>query len=55
MRFLIALCLLPAIAAGARAAEVKGASRIDAVTVYPSGAEITRVGKVKVERGEHTR
>lgn len=54
MRLLIALCLLPAIAVGARAAEVKGTSRIDAVTVYPSGAEITRVGKVKVERGEHT-
>ena len=54
MRLLIALCLLPAIAAGARAAEVKGASRIDAVTVYPSGAEVTRIGKVKVDFGEHT-
>ena len=54
MRLLIALCLLPAIAAGARAAEVKGASRIDAVTVYPSGAEITRIGKVKLDLGEHT-
>ena len=54
MRLLIALCLLPAIAAGARAAEVKGASRIDAVTVYPSGAEVTRIGKVKVDSGEHT-
>lgn len=53
MRLLIALCLLPAIAAGARAAEVKGASRIDAVTVYPSGAEVTRIGKVKVDSGEH--
>jgi len=54
MRMLIALCLLPAIAAGAHAAEIKGASRLDAVTVYPSGAEVTRVGKVKLERGEHT-
>ena len=54
MRLLIALCLLLAIAAGARAAEVKGASRIDAVTVYPSGAEVTRIGKVKVDSGEHT-
>lgn len=54
MRMLIALCLLPAIAAGAHAAEIKGASRLDAVTVYPSGAEVTRIGKVKLERGEHT-
>ena len=53
MHALITLCLLPAIAVGAHAAEVKGTSRIEAVTVYPSGAEITRVGKVKVERGEH--
>jgi uncharacterized protein (TIGR02231 family) len=34
-------------------AEIKAASRIDAVTVYPSGAEVTRVGQVKMERGEH--
>jgi uncharacterized protein (TIGR02231 family) len=54
MRLLIALCLMSAIAAGAHAAEVKGTSRIDAVTVYPSGAEVTRVGKVKVDSGEHT-
>jgi uncharacterized protein (TIGR02231 family) len=54
MRLLIALCLLSAIAAGAHAAEIKGASRIDAVTVYPSGAEVTRVGKVKLDLGEHT-
>ncbi|MBX9590185.1 MAG: mucoidy inhibitor MuiA family protein [Hyphomonadaceae bacterium] len=54
MRLLIALCLLPAIAAGAQAAEVKGTSRIDAVTVYPSGAEVVRIGKVRIEGGEHT-
>ena len=54
MRWLIALSLLSAIAAGAQAAEVKGASQIDAVTVYPSGAEVTRTGKVKLEPGDHT-
>jgi uncharacterized protein (TIGR02231 family) len=54
MRSLIALCLLSAIAAGAQADEIKGTSRIDGVTVYPSGAEVTRIGKVKLERGEHT-
>jgi uncharacterized protein (TIGR02231 family) len=34
-------------------AEIKGSSRIDAVTVYPLGAEVTRVGRVTMERGEH--
>jgi len=34
-------------------AEIKGSSRIDAVTVYPSGAEVTRSGRVTMERGEH--
>ena len=54
MRLLIALVLLPVIATGALAADVKGTSRIDAIIVYPSGAEITRIGKVKIDRGEHT-
>jgi uncharacterized protein (TIGR02231 family) len=34
-------------------AEIKAASRIDAVTVYPAGAEVTRIGQVRMERGEH--
>jgi uncharacterized protein (TIGR02231 family) len=34
-------------------AEIKGSSRIDAVTVYPLGAEVTRIGRVTMERGEH--
>jgi uncharacterized protein (TIGR02231 family) len=54
MRFLIALLLLPAMATGALAADITGKSTIDAVTVYPAGAEITRVGKLKIDRGEHT-
>jgi uncharacterized protein (TIGR02231 family) len=53
MRSALALLLLPAIVSGAHAADIKGSSRIDAVTVYPSGAEITRVGKVKLEAGDH--
>src|SRR5262245_11563185 len=53
MRPALALLLLPALVTGAHAADVKGTSRIDAVTVYPSGAELTRVGKVKLERGDH--
>jgi uncharacterized protein (TIGR02231 family) len=53
MRFVIALFILPLLTTAAMAAEVKGASRIDAVTLYPSGAEITRTAKLKVEKGEH--
>ena len=37
----------------AMAAEVKGTSRIEAVTVFPQGAEITRTAKVRLEAGEH--
>lgn len=54
MRSFIALLIVPLLASGALAADVKGTSRIDAVTLYPSGAEITRIGKVKVDRGDHT-
>jgi uncharacterized protein (TIGR02231 family) len=54
MRVRIALFILPLLATGAFAAEVKGTSHIDAVTVYPAGAEIARAAKVKVEKGEHT-
>jgi uncharacterized protein (TIGR02231 family) len=52
MRWQIALALLPFIATGAHAADIKGTSKIESVTVYPQGAEVTRIGKVKMERGE---
>ena len=35
------------------AAEIKATSNIDSVTVYPSGARITRHAKVKVTKGSH--
>jgi uncharacterized protein (TIGR02231 family) len=54
MRSLIALPISLALAGAAAAAEIKGSSRIDAVTVYPSGAEITRTARVQLEKGEHT-
>jgi uncharacterized protein (TIGR02231 family) len=54
MRSLIALPISLALAGAAAAAEVKGSSRIDAVTVYPSGAEVTRTARVQLEMGEHT-
>jgi uncharacterized protein (TIGR02231 family) len=53
MRLLIALALVAALASAAQAADVKATSRIDAVTVYPSGAEIVRLAKVSLERGDH--
>jgi len=53
MRWQIALALLPLIATGAHAADIKGVSKIEGVTVYPQGAEVTRIGKVRMERGEH--
>jgi uncharacterized protein (TIGR02231 family) len=53
MRWPIALALLPLFATGSYAADLKSTSKIEGVTVYPSGAEVTRIGKVKMERGEH--
>lgn len=38
----------------ADAADVAATSKIGAVTVYPSGAEVARATKVKLEPGEHT-
>jgi uncharacterized protein (TIGR02231 family) len=48
-----ALAMVAALSTAAQAAEIKTPSRIDAVTVYPTGAQVTRVGKVKLERGDH--
>lgn len=35
-------------------AEMEASSSIDAVTVYPAGAEVTRIAKVKLAKGDHT-
>ncbi len=43
-----------AASSAATAADVLAQSKITAVTVFPSGAEITRSAKVKIEAGEHT-
>jgi uncharacterized protein (TIGR02231 family) len=53
MRPWIALALLPVVAPGALAADIKGTSRVDSVIVFPTGAEVRRVGKVKLDRGDH--
>lgn len=36
------------------AAELRGTSKIDAVTVFPAGAEVRRVASVKMDAGDHT-
>ena len=36
------------------AADVSVTSRVDAVTVFPQGAEVSRVAKVNLEKGMHT-
>ena len=52
MRSLIAAALF-LIAGSVHAADVDVASKIDAVTVFPSGAEIVRLTALKLEKGEH--
>lgn len=53
---LLATSLIALTVAGlgaAEAADLAASSRIGAVTVYPSGAEISRATKIKIEPGEH--
>lgn len=54
MRFALAAVLLAANALSAHAADVSATSAVDAVTVFLSGAEVTRLAKVKLDKGEHT-
>ncbi len=52
----LALMLAVSLPAGgaALAADIPAQSKIEAVTVFPSGAEVTRTLKVKLGAGEHT-
>ncbi|MBY0561738.1 mucoidy inhibitor MuiA family protein [Hyphomicrobium sp.] len=54
MRFVFAAAFLAATPLSALAADVPATSAIDDVTVFLSGAEVTRIVKVHIERGEHT-
>lgn len=54
MRAAATLCILALSGASASAAEVPATSRIDQVTVFPAGAEIIRLARVKIDKGEHT-
>lgn len=53
MRSLTALTLLLVSTTSVLSAEIKATSRIDAVTVYPVGAEVTRRGRLTMDGGEH--
>lgn len=52
-RFALVLLMTTA-ATPVLAATIPAQSNIDAVTVFPSGAEVTRVAEAKLEAGEHT-
>lgn len=54
MRYLTAAVLSLALASGAKAAEIEAQSQIDAVTVFPAGAEVERTAKVTLDKGEAT-
>jgi len=53
MRLISAIAALLLLSASAQAADVAATSRVDAVTVFPSGAEVTRVAKLKLDKGDH--
>ena len=42
------------LASAAGADEVPATSRVDAVTVFLSGAEVTRAARLSLDKGEHT-
>lgn len=54
MRLVLAAISLAVLAPLAHAAEVPATSQIQAVTVYLSGAEVTRLARVKLDKGEST-
>lgn len=54
MRALVIATLLVAACVPAFAGETPATSRVDAVTVFPQGAEVSRIAKVKLEKGAHT-
>jgi uncharacterized protein (TIGR02231 family) len=54
MRFVLAAVFLAAQFSGAFADQLSATSVVDSATVYLSGAEVTRLAKVHLEKGEHT-
>ena len=52
-RILFATLLASAVSPTALAATFEPDSKIDAVTVYPSGAQVTRISTLDISAGEH--
>ncbi|MBK1867752.1 mucoidy inhibitor MuiA family protein [Taklimakanibacter albus] len=50
----VALLLTTTSLSPAFAADINAVSRIDAVTVFPQGAEVTRIAEARISAGEHT-
>ncbi len=53
MRSALVAAAFVILAVPAMAAEVKGTSAISGVTVFPSGAEVTRTTRVRIAEGDH--
>lgn len=53
MRSALVAAAFVILAVPATAAEVKGTSAISGVMVFPSGAEVTRVARVRIAEGDH--
>jgi uncharacterized protein (TIGR02231 family) len=45
---------MTAVGSAAHAAEIAATSAVDSVVVFPRGAEVTRVAKVTIDKGDHT-
>ena len=54
MRFFYAAVLAVTAAGPLQAADIQAPSQVDAVTVFPSGAEVRRVAKLNIDAGAHT-
>ena len=54
MRFLVLLLMIVSTSGMSSAADISATSAIDEVTVYPRGAEVKRLVKVKIGAGSHT-
>ncbi len=54
MRTLTIALLLAAVGTAAHAADIAATSAVESVVVFPRGAEITRVAKVTIDKGDHT-
>ncbi len=53
-RLIVAAVVLISLNTSSHAGEIPAMSRVDAVTVFLSGAEVTRTARITIEKGDHT-